>query len=112
MDIRLYFLQRATAALLAIFVTIHLALIAYAVQDGLSADEILSRTRGSLGWGLFYGFFVLAAAIHGAIGLRTILVEWTGLGPRGAGRAGWLVGALLLIWGLRAVMAVTSGDVS
>ncbi|MBE9556458.1 MAG: succinate dehydrogenase, partial [Proteobacteria bacterium] len=46
---RLYLLQRITAAILAVAVLVHLAVIAYAVQGGLGAEEILSRTRGSLG---------------------------------------------------------------
>ena len=109
MSIRLYLLQRVSAAILAILVLMHLAVIAYAVQGGLGAEEILSRTRGSLGWGLFYGVFVLTVAIHGSIGLRGILIEWARLGRRAANGAGWVAALLLLVWGLRAVLAVTGG---
>ena len=109
MDMRLYFLQRATAAALAVLVLVHLAVIVYAVQGGLSAEEILSRTRGSLGWGLFYGLFVLTVAVHGAIGLRGILGEWTRLGRGAANGAAWASAAILLALGLRAVWAVTGG---
>ena len=38
------------------------------IRDSLSAAEILGRTRGSIGWAAFYGLFVVAAALHGAIG--------------------------------------------
>ena len=107
MSIRLYLLQRITAAILAILVVVHLALIVIAVQGGLTAGEILARTRGSAGWAAFYGFFVVTAALHGSIGLRTVLAEWGRLG-RGAANGAALVSALLLLAvGLRAVWAVT-----
>jgi fumarate reductase subunit C len=60
----------------------HLATIFYATGRGLSAAEILGRTRGSIGWGLFYALFVLAASTHGAIGLHAIIGEWTTLRRR------------------------------
>ena len=63
-----FVIQRASAALLAPLVLAHLALIVVASNQGLSAAEILERTRGSLGWAAFYGVFVIAAAAHGATG--------------------------------------------
>ena len=72
---RLYLLQRLSAMVLAPLVLLHLGVIVYAVQDGLSAAEILARTRGNLTWTATYGVFVLAAAVHGAIGLRSIAGE-------------------------------------
>ena len=72
LSLRLYMLQRITALLMAPLVLGHLAVMIYAVQGGLSAAEILGRTRGSLMWFMFYGTFVAAVAIHGAIGLRAI----------------------------------------
>jgi fumarate reductase subunit C len=62
MSTRLYLLQRASAMVLAPLVLIHLAVILLAVQDGLSAAEILGRTQGSVLWGGFYGLFVVAGA--------------------------------------------------
>jgi fumarate reductase subunit C len=109
MTLRLYLLQRATAAILALLVLVHLAVIAYAVQGGLSAGEILSRTRGSLGWGLFYGLFVVMVAVHGSIGLHGILIEWARLGRGAANGAAWASAAILLALGLRAVWVVTGG---
>ena len=108
MSMRLYLLQRASAAILAPLVLVHLALIAYAVQGGLSAAEILARTRGSAGWAVFYGVFVLAVAVHGSIGLRTVLIEWTRLGRDAANGVAWTAALLLLIVGMRAVWAVVS----
>ena len=109
MSARLFLLQRLTALILAPLVLVHLGVIIYAVRNGLSAEEILERTRGSLGWAAFYGGFVLTVSAHGAIGLRSILIEWGGQGRRSATAIGWAAGSLLLVLGLRAVWAVTGG---
>jgi fumarate reductase subunit C len=102
----LWVLQRATAAVLAVCVVVHLATIIYAVQGGLTAAEILGRTRGNAGWLAFYTLFVVAAAIHAPIGLRPVLGEW--LHWRGPSREIFVIlfAAILLIAGMRAVLAV------
>ena len=102
----LWIAQRASAAILALCVVVHLATVIYAVQGGLTAAEILSRTRGNTGWLAFYSLFVLAAAIHAPIGLRPVLGEW--LHWRGASREVFVVlfGILLAGMGMRAVLAV------
>jgi fumarate reductase subunit C len=102
----LWVAQRATAVVLALCVVVHLVTIIYAVRGGLSAGEILARTRGSLVWGAFYSAFVIAAAIHGAIGLRTIAAEWLGFRGEAAEVAMTVVGLGLTILGLRGVVAV------
>jgi fumarate reductase subunit C len=98
--------QRASAAVLAICVVVHLATIIYAVRHGLSAAEILGRTRASAGWLTFYAVFVAAAAVHAPIGLRNVLAET--LGWRGPGADAFTVGVALALalWGWRAVWAV------
>lgn len=101
-----YLLQRGSAALMAPLVLTHLAVIVIAVQGGLSAEEILVRTRGSVGWGLFYGLFVLAAAVHAGIGLQVVAREWMGLGRRGAAMLAHGFMAVLLALGARAIYAV------
>ena len=106
MNIRLYVLQRATAMIMAPLVLAHLFIIFYAASRGLSAADILGRTRGSIGWGAFYALFVLAAAAHGSIGLRFIAAEWAGLRGRHLDVVMWSFGALLAMLGLRAVAAV------
>ena len=107
LGLRLYMLQRLTALLMAPLVIGHLIVMIYAVQGGLSGEEILGRTRGSVAWFLFYGTFVIAVAIHGAIGVRTIAHEWFGAkGPVLEGLM-WLIGLALLGLGARAVWAVT-----
>lgn len=106
MNVRLYILQRATAMLMVPLIIAHVAVIFYATRKGLSAADILGRTRGSMGWGLYYGTFVLAAAIHAGIGVRTVAVEWGGLRSRSADAVMWGTGLVLLVLGLRAVAAV------
>jgi fumarate reductase subunit C len=102
----LWVAQRASAALLALCVGVHLATIIYAVQGGLTSAEVLARTRGSTGWLAFYSLFVLAVTVHVPIGLRSVLGEW--LRWRGRSRdAALLLFAALLAWsGMRAVLAV------
>jgi fumarate reductase subunit C len=105
-EARLYLLQRLSAMLLAPLVLAHLALIVYAVRGGLSAAEILSRTQGSLFWAMFYGLFVVAAAVHAPIGLRNVLREWT---PWHGQSLDWAMlgfAGLLAVLGLRALAAV------
>lgn len=111
----LFLAQRLSALLLAPLVLIHLGLILYAVRGGLSGAEILARTRGSAGWAVFYGLFVLAAAVHAPLGLRNILREWTALGGSGKGKTvidllALIFALALLLLGLRAVAAVTWGS--
>ena len=106
MNVRLYILQRATAAIMAPLVLLHIAVIFYANHKGLSAAEILSRTRGSVAWALFYGVFVTAVAVHASIGIRTILTEWSPLRSYTRDIAVVAFGLLLFILGLRAVAAV------
>ncbi len=102
----LWVAQRASAAVLAVCVAVHLATILYAVQGGLSGAEILGRTRGNVAWAAFYTMFVLAAAVHAPIGLRTVLAEWLGWRGRARDAALALVALLLLVMGLRAVAGV------
>jgi fumarate reductase subunit C len=106
MNVRLYFWQRLTAALMLPLVLVHLAVIFYAARNGFSAADILARTRGSLAWAAFYGAFVLAVAVHIPIGLRNVLAEWTPLGARVRALLAIMFGMLLLALGLRAVAAV------
>nr|WP_281494048.1 succinate dehydrogenase [Jannaschia sp. S6380] len=101
--------QRITAALMAPFVTVHLGVMIYAIQGGLSAAEILGRTQGSVPWFLFYGGFVMAAAIHAAIGLRVIAYEVLGLRLGAVRVLMWFSGLLLAGMGMWSVVAVTWG---
>lgn len=107
LSLRLYLAQRLTALLMAPLVLGHLAVMIYAIQGGLDTAEILGRTQGSLVWFLFYGTFVVAVSIHGAIGLRTVVAEWGGLKGIALEVFMWLVGIALFVLGANAVWAVT-----
>jgi fumarate reductase subunit C len=102
----LWVAQRASAAVLALCVVVHLCTIIYAVRGGLSGAEILERTRGNAGWFAFYSLFVLAVTIHVPIGLRSVCTEW--LRWRGRSRDVVLIlFAALLAWtGMHAVLAI------
>lgn len=102
----LWIAQRASAAVLALCVVVHLVTIIYAVRHGLSAAEILGRTRGNGAWFAFYALFVVAVTIHAPIGLRPVLGEW--FAWRGTSREIFLLlfAAGLAILGMRAVFGV------
>jgi len=106
-DATAYMLQRLTAAILAPLVVIHLGLIVYAIEGGLSASEILSRTTSGFLWPVLYTVFVLAVAIHAPLGLRNIIVEWSGHRGPVIDLAAATFALVLLATGLRAVMAIT-----
>jgi fumarate reductase subunit C len=103
---RLYLLQRLTAIAMLPLIVTHLILMIFAIEGGLTAEEILGRTQGSIGWALFYGSFVLFAAVHGAIGFRTILYEWFIPNNQVCSFASITLLVTLISLGLRAVYAV------
>jgi fumarate reductase subunit C len=105
-EVRLWLAQRLSAAVLALCVIVHLVTIVLAVRGGLSAAEILARTRGNAAWLSFYGLFVAAVAIHAPIGLRTILAEATGWRGRSLDIAVALFAAFLFGAGLRTVLGL------
>jgi len=106
MNVRLYVWQRLTAVLMLPLVLGHIAVIFYATRRGMTAADILSRTHGSIVWASYYGLFVAAASIHGAIGVRNVLAEWSPLDDRRAGVVAVVLGSALFVLGLRAVAAV------
>jgi fumarate reductase subunit C len=102
----LFLAQRAGAGVLAFAVVVHLATIIYAVRGGLTAAEVLGRTRAN-GWFLaFYLLFVLAVAVHAPIGVRNILREWTRLSGRATDLTACAFALILLMLGMRAVAAI------
>jgi fumarate reductase subunit C len=92
---------------LAPLVLVHLVTMIYAVQGGLSASEILARTQGNALWATIYGVFIVAVAVHGAIGLRTIIREMTPLRGMSASAIGFAFCVAVLALGFRAVGAIT-----
>ena len=93
---------------LAMCVLVHLVTLIYAVRGGLSAAEILARTRGDWLWGAFYALFVVAVSVHAPIGLRTILNEWLAWRGRALDAAVLAIAVVLALLGLRAVWAVVA----
>lgn len=108
----LWLAQRGSAAVLALCVTVHLVTMIVAVRGGLTASEILGRTRGSVIWMLFYGVFVAAVAIHAPIGVRTVIAEMRGGHGRAIDVAMLAFAVVLLALGWRAVAAITWGPAS
>jgi len=93
---------------LAVCVVIHLAIIIYASRRGLTAAQILGRTRGSVPFAAFYALFVVACAVHVPIGLKSIAAEWLRWRGRSASIAVLIVALAILGMGLRAVYAVVA----
>lgn len=106
MERKLFIIQRLSTLCLIPFVLIHLGVILYATNSGLSAGAILARTQGSAGWLLFYSVFVICVALHAPLGVRAVLIEWAGIGYRAAGGISLGLAILLLLLGMRAVIAV------
>ena len=102
----LWIAQRASAAVLAVAVLVHLATMIAVVRGGLSAAEITDRLGGHVGWLGFYAAFVLAAAIHAGIGVRNVLLETIGVGVRVANWASPVFAGILLWLGMVAVVAM------
>ena len=105
-QVLLWSAQRASAAILALCVLVHLVTVIYAVRNGLSAAEILGRTRGNVAWAAFYALFVAAVVVHAPIGLRNVLAETFGWRGRGLDILVMAIALTLAMWGFRAVYAV------
>jgi fumarate reductase subunit C len=98
--------QRISAAVLALCVLVHIITMIYAVKNGLTAAEVLGRTRGSYGWFAFYALFVAAVAVHAPIGLRTALSEMLDWRGPALDLLALIAGIALALWGWRAVWGV------
>jgi fumarate reductase subunit C len=102
----LWIAQRASAAVLALAVSVHLVTVIYAVRGGLTAADIIARLQGNVAWLGFYSVFVLAAAVHAPIGVRTILAESLPRAPRLADAAGGVLMIVILAGGFRAILGL------
>jgi fumarate reductase subunit C len=105
-EVLLWGAQRFSAMVLAVCVVVHLLTMIYAVRSGLSAAEILGRTRGSIAWFAFYTLFVFAVAVHAPIGLRTIISETFNWRGHRLDVLTGIMGLSLAMWGMRAVFGV------
>ena len=113
MNVRLYILQRATAALMVPLIVVHLILIIYATRNGVSAAAVLERTRGSIVWGGVLRCIrpggIRACGDrrpHGGRRVAVVAKNW------GRTILMWGFGLLLLGLGLRAVFAVVMPGVA
>jgi fumarate reductase subunit C len=105
-EAKLWYAQRLSAMVLALCVVVHLCVIVYAARGGLTAAELLGRTRGNLAFALYYLAFVIACAVHVPIGLKAIAREWFGWRDRSADAGAVIFGIVVLVLGLRAIYAV------
>lgn len=110
-ETKLWVWQRLSAAVLAVCVIVHLIVIVYAVQDGLSAAEIIARVSGNFLWLAFYSVFVIAIAIHAPIGVRTILKEMTDISPKATHMIMATFSIVILAMGFRAVIGLFTASV-
>ena len=106
MERRLFLLQRLSAMLLLPLVCIHLLLILYAARQGITAEQILARTSGSVFWALSYGLFAFLVAVHAPIGLRNVMFEWLSWPKPIINKISIALFLLFLVLGLRSVAAV------
>lgn len=93
----LWLAQRLSAGALIVGAVIHVSTNVYAVRGGLSAAEVIDRIQGNGAWLAFYLVFAAAAAVHGPLGLRTILNEMTPVRGRAADAVA-VVLAVALVW--------------
>ena len=105
-DLWMWAAHRVSAMVMAPLVVVHLATMIAAVQGGLTAAEILERTRGSALWATVYLLFVVAASVHGAMGLRTVTREATRWRGVGLDLAALGAATLFIYLGSRAVLGV------
>lgn len=96
---------------LALAVVVHLVTMILAVRGGLSAAEIAARLSGNGAWLAFYLVFVLAAAVHAPLGVRTVLAETTSLAPRVVDAIAALFAVVLAVVGATAAFALFSLEV-
>ena len=108
-EAKLWYWQRISAMVLALCVIVHIGVMIYAVRGGLSAAEILARTRGNLGFAAFYTVFVLACVVHVPIGLAKVCEEWLRMNRFLAVTTAKLATITILFLGLRAVFGVYAG---
>ena len=108
-QVRLWYLQRVSAMVLALCVVVHIVTIVYAVRGGLSGAEILGRTRGNAVFAAFYVLCVVAAAVHAPIGLARIAEEWLQWRGRWLNALLLIFAVVLVVVGLSAVWGLYGG---
>ncbi len=89
-----WFLQRATGALLALWVALHFIFwhFRHSHEQGITADQVAANAKGGLwfAWGVALGALCL---YHGLNGVRNILFDYS----EAARKARWVTPALWAI---------------
>lgn len=99
-------LQRASASVLAMCVIVHLVVMIYAANGGLTATEIMDRTQGNWGFLAFYIVFALACAVHAPIGLLRIVEDLCGWSGRPLHYAALAIAAAMALVGVRTALVM------
>lgn len=106
LESRLWLIQRGSALALVPLLALHLAGMILAVRGGLSAAEILERTRDNTTLAAAYASAVVLASLHGALGLRNFLAEALGWRGKALNGSAALAALLLTLWGGRAIWSL------
>lgn len=96
-----------TGMFLVVFVPAHLWVLHYASVGPISARAVAERLRTPFFQVLDLGLFAVALS-HGLLGLRRVLLDFEGLGPRVQRTIPWvllLVGAAIFAWGVQILRA-------
>ncbi|MFK7963359.1 MAG: succinate dehydrogenase [Burkholderiaceae bacterium] len=103
-------MQRYSALALVPFVLGHLVTLLLIGSAGLTAQEVLSRTSGSIAWAIFYALFVVLLALHGTIGLWQVgrLLPW--LSSAQVSVATGLFAVATLVFGARAALGLYAAN--
>ena len=103
-----WYAQRVTGALLVPLLVAHFWVEHFMsktlLRGDLSYDVILSRISNPLWQGIDVGF-LLVALVHGLIGLRVIMLDYSWVGPKAARAVTTLlvvVGGVWAWWGIQA----------
>jgi succinate dehydrogenase / fumarate reductase membrane anchor subunit len=115
-----WLLQRLTGLFLAYFLITHVKVLhwdfnftdaAMAPTGFLDFRFVIERLQGSMGWVIFYLFFIISALYHGLNGLWAIILDFR---PSRAIQTAWLAilwgaGVLTTIWGFYTLRAFYMG---
>lgn len=105
-----WLLQLVTGLLMAIALTVHMALmhwdmilgwLGYSVGDVLSYSSVMARAA-SVSWAVFYILLLALVIYHGFYGLRAVLLEWfpTAAVSKGITTIVVTLGSLAFAWGI------------
>lgn len=96
-----------TGAFLLVFVLAHLWALHYGIPGPITARAVAERLRAPHFQVLDLGLLALALT-HGLLGLRRVLLDFEGIGPRGQRVIPWVllgIGAATFAWGIQIFQA-------